>query len=76
MSPQADYSDVPTVIFSHPPIGTLGLSEAGAIEVRRLASSAGLTASIIVSVLRAVSDCTVVIAVSGRAAVHRRVVRL
>lgn len=29
---KADYSDVPTVIFSHPPIGTLGLSEADAIE--------------------------------------------
>lgn len=27
-----DYSLVPTVIFSHPPIGTVGLSEASAIE--------------------------------------------
>ena len=27
-----DYSDIPTVVFSHPPIGTVGLSEAQAIE--------------------------------------------
>ena len=27
-----DYSDIPTVVFSHPPIGTVGLSEAAAIE--------------------------------------------
>ena len=27
-----DYSDIPTVIFSHPPIGTVGLSEAEAID--------------------------------------------
>lgn len=27
-----DYSLVPTVIFSHPPIGTVGLSEAAAVE--------------------------------------------
>jgi len=29
---KADYSGVPTVVFSHPPIGTLGLSEADAVE--------------------------------------------
>lgn len=29
---RADYSNVPTVVFSHPPIGTIGLSEAKAIE--------------------------------------------
>jgi len=28
---QADYTDVPTVVFSHPPIGTVGLSEDAAI---------------------------------------------
>ena len=28
-----DYSDIPTVIFSHPPIGTVGLSEAQAREI-------------------------------------------
>jgi glutathione reductase (NADPH) len=28
-----DYVDIPTVAFSHPPIGTVGLSEAEAIEV-------------------------------------------
>jgi len=27
-----DYSDIPTVVFSHPPIGTVGLSEAAARE--------------------------------------------
>jgi glutathione reductase (NADPH) len=27
-----DYSDIPTVVFSHPPIGTVGLSEAEAID--------------------------------------------
>lgn len=27
-----DYSDIPTVIFSHPPIGSVGLSEAQAVE--------------------------------------------
>lgn len=27
-----DYSDIPTVVFSHPPIGTVGISEAAAIE--------------------------------------------
>ena len=27
-----DYSNIPTVIFSHPPVGTVGLSEAQAIE--------------------------------------------
>ena len=27
-----DYSDIPTVVFSHPPIGTVGLSEAQARE--------------------------------------------
>ncbi len=27
-----DYSNIPTVIFSHPPVGTVGLSEAEAIE--------------------------------------------
>merc|ERR1711990_271507 len=27
-----DYSDVPTVVFSHPPIGTVGLTEKQAIE--------------------------------------------
>ena len=26
-----DYSDIPTVVFSHPPIGTVGLSEAEAV---------------------------------------------
>jgi glutathione reductase (NADPH) len=29
---QADYANVPTVIFSHPPIGTVGLTEAEARE--------------------------------------------
>lgn len=28
-----DYSDIPTVIFSHPPIGTIGLTEAQAREI-------------------------------------------
>ncbi len=27
-----DYSNIPTVIFSHPPVGTVGLSEAQAVE--------------------------------------------
>jgi len=27
-----DYDNIPTVIFSHPPVGTIGLSEAEAIE--------------------------------------------
>jgi glutathione reductase (NADPH) len=27
-----DYSDIPTVVFSHPPIGTVGLSEAEAVD--------------------------------------------
>ncbi len=27
-----DYSNIPTVIFSHPPVGTVGLSEARAVE--------------------------------------------
>jgi len=27
-----DYADIPTVVFSHPPIGTVGLSEAQARE--------------------------------------------
>ncbi|MFM7627648.1 MAG: glutathione-disulfide reductase [Gammaproteobacteria bacterium] len=27
-----DYSDIPTVVFSHPPIGTVGISEAAAVE--------------------------------------------
>jgi glutathione reductase (NADPH) len=27
-----DYSNIPTVVFSHPPIGTVGLSEAEAVE--------------------------------------------
>ena len=27
-----DYSNIPTVIFSHPPIGTVGLSEPEAVE--------------------------------------------
>ena len=27
-----DYSDIPTVVFSHPPIGTVGLSEAQAVD--------------------------------------------
>jgi glutathione reductase (NADPH) len=27
----ADYSNVPTVVFSHPPIGTCGLTEAQAV---------------------------------------------
>ena len=30
---KGDYNDVPTVIFSHPPIGTIGLSEAKAKEI-------------------------------------------
>ena len=29
---KADYEKVPTVVFSHPPIGTIGLTEAAAIE--------------------------------------------
>ena len=28
-----DYNDIPTVIFSHPPMGTIGLSEEAAIEI-------------------------------------------
>ena len=28
---KADYSDVPTVVFSHPPIGTVGMTEQEAI---------------------------------------------
>lgn len=28
----ADYENVPTVVFSHPPIGTCGLTEAQAVE--------------------------------------------
>jgi glutathione reductase (NADPH) len=27
-----DYSNIPTVVFSHPPIGTIGLSESEAID--------------------------------------------
>ncbi|MCY4050330.1 MAG: glutathione-disulfide reductase [Gammaproteobacteria bacterium] len=27
-----DYSNIPTVVFSHPPVGTVGLTEAAAIE--------------------------------------------
>ncbi|CAM9460723.1 unnamed protein product [Discosporangium mesarthrocarpum] len=30
---KADYTNVPTVIFSHPPIGTIGLSEAEAKDI-------------------------------------------
>lgn len=29
---KADYENVPTVVFSHPPIGTVGLTEAQAVE--------------------------------------------
>lgn len=29
---KADYENVPTVIFSHPPIGAIGLTEAQAIQ--------------------------------------------
>jgi glutathione reductase (NADPH) len=29
---KADYTDVPTVVFSHPTIGTIGLTEKEAIE--------------------------------------------
>lgn len=29
---KADYSDVPTVVFSHPPIGTVGLTEQEAVD--------------------------------------------
>lgn len=29
---KADYVNVPTVIFSHPPIGTIGMTEEEAIE--------------------------------------------
>lgn len=28
---KADYTDVPTVVFSHPPIGTVGLTEQEAV---------------------------------------------
>jgi pyruvate/2-oxoglutarate dehydrogenase complex dihydrolipoamide dehydrogenase (E3) component len=28
---KADYEDVPTVVFSHPPIGTVGLTEEQAV---------------------------------------------
>jgi glutathione reductase (NADPH) len=29
---QVDYTNVPTIIFSHPPIGTVGLTEEEAVE--------------------------------------------
>lgn len=29
---KADYSDVPTVVFSHPPIGTVGFTEQEAVD--------------------------------------------
>jgi pyruvate/2-oxoglutarate dehydrogenase complex dihydrolipoamide dehydrogenase (E3) component len=29
---KADYDNVPTVVFSHPPIGTCGLTEAQAVQ--------------------------------------------
>jgi glutathione reductase (NADPH) len=29
---KADYENVPTVVFSHPPIGTIGLTESQAVE--------------------------------------------
>ncbi len=32
ISTQADYEGVPTVVFSHPTIGTIGLTEAEALE--------------------------------------------
>jgi glutathione reductase (NADPH) len=32
-----DYVDIPTVVFSHPPIGTVGLTEAQAVEQHGLA---------------------------------------
>lgn len=28
-----DYSNIPTVMFSHPPIGTVGLTEAQAVDI-------------------------------------------
>jgi len=32
LNPQADYDNVPTVVFAHPPIGTVGLTEEKAKE--------------------------------------------
>ncbi|KAM6953241.1 LOW QUALITY PROTEIN: glutathione reductase, mitochondrial [Aplochiton taeniatus] len=33
---KVDYSNIPTVVFTHPPIGTVGLTEAEAIKTRGL----------------------------------------
>ena len=30
---KADYTNVPTVVFSHPVIGTIGLTEAAAVQL-------------------------------------------
>ena len=42
-----DYADIPTVVFSHPPIGTVGLSEAAAQERYGAASVKAYTSSFV-----------------------------
>lgn len=42
---KADYSNVPTVVFSHPPIGTIGLTEEKAKEIHGTANIKTYTSS-------------------------------